>query len=247
MSYSRVPVPLGFTLIELLVVIGVIGILAGLLLPALSNARERGRVAYCLNNLKQMGIATALYVEDNEAYPPGRRAGLTQWDLSIGPYLGGKDDPFSPDARTQIFMCPSVRTKNNGKRLNYSCNPNVFKEVTATVPPAVPQSVTRPSDTILVADGIQYLADGSSHAILWGVVGSGGAPVYFNNGNQANADSPIQVGPDRDGAFPVMDPNGSNIRYRHGGNGAAQALFADAHAERMRKGSVRDRHLYTNY
>ncbi len=236
----------GFTLIELLVVIGIIGVLAGLLLPALSRAKERGRTVQCLNHEKQMGIATTLYVDDNEQYPPGRQAGVTQWDLGLGGYLGGKNDPLTPEARTAMFMCPSVSTKNSGTRLNYSANPTVFREITPGVVPASPGSVSRPADTILVADGIQYAADGSSHALLWAVLGSSGSPVYWNNGNPANAESPIPVGPNRDGVFATADPAGSHFRYRHGGD-AANALFADGHAERVRKGQVRDRNLYINY
>ena len=83
-----------FTLIELLVVIAVIAILAALLLPALSGAKESGRIARCQNNLHQMSLGLEMYVEDAHAYPVfsydlngAAIVSLGVWSTHLIPYL----------------------------------------------------------------------------------------------------------------------------------------------------------------
>lgn len=83
------PAFLGFTLVELLVVIAIIGILVGLLLPAIQAARESSRKTQCMNNLKQIGLAAINYESANSVVPPSHLSGIghATWLVIIMPYM----------------------------------------------------------------------------------------------------------------------------------------------------------------
>jgi prepilin-type N-terminal cleavage/methylation domain-containing protein/prepilin-type processing-associated H-X9-DG protein len=99
-----------FTLIELLVVIAVIGVLIGLLLPAVQKVRESANRLKCENNLKQIGLALHNYHDSFRAFPPGYRASM--------PYIDGATDT-SPGWSWAAFILPFIEQDNVYRQVNF--------------------------------------------------------------------------------------------------------------------------------
>jgi prepilin-type N-terminal cleavage/methylation domain-containing protein len=156
---------LGFTLIELLVVIAIIGILASMLLPALSRGKEKGLMVQCLNNLHQMGLAIGLYTQDHHGHFPV--ASVTEpydgfpTDKETRPALGGNDPaperlrcfptakarPLYPYVKpSEVYHCPADRGQANWNCCPEGCGRN-----------------WKPSDWVTVGCSYHYNAGGLAY------------------------------------------------------------------------------------
>jgi prepilin-type N-terminal cleavage/methylation domain-containing protein/prepilin-type processing-associated H-X9-DG protein len=124
---------MAFTLIELLVVIAIIAILAAMLLPALSRAKEKANAACCLNNLKQWGLATQMFALENDDLLPkdGSPNGTSideGWYIDLPRVIGlrtYKEMPWRTNASVSpgrsTWICPANTRRSNGNNLFHYC------------------------------------------------------------------------------------------------------------------------------
>ncbi|MDD2486460.1 MAG: DUF1559 domain-containing protein [bacterium] len=152
----------GFTLIELLVVIAIIAILASILFPVFGKARAKARQASCQSNLKQLGMAFAMYVQDwDEVFPPQNKDNANQWGwvLRQSKYITNNRIMLCPDAghldhATGFDDFPNDSWRYSYVNYGYNCyflgshydgNAYVF-------PARSLADVKRTSETVLLAD-----------------------------------------------------------------------------------------------
>jgi prepilin-type N-terminal cleavage/methylation domain-containing protein len=241
-----------FTLLELLVVITIISVLAALLMPAVSSAKEQAKSTQCINNLHQLSLAMALYGHDRGRYPwtyednapPGFSGNDSNWSYRMNPYIGrGTNDTYASGdiCRSPLIVCPShgkvfSNPVTDPYKLNYAMNQQLGGErfVAPFYPRAYPYDV-RTTELILIADAGQGGSNNSEEML-------DGHPEWSQAYNPATAENTVAPYTDTD----TSGASANKVTFRHKSRTVANVCFIDLHIEPIKKGELKEKHLKHN-
>jgi prepilin-type N-terminal cleavage/methylation domain-containing protein/prepilin-type processing-associated H-X9-DG protein len=172
----RFPTRRAFTLIELLVVIAIIGVLIGLLLPAVQKVRQTAALLQCTNNLKQIGIALHDYHDTQQVFPPGYIDGNTNPDST-------PDNDVGPGWGWAAFLLPYLDQENVWKQIDFNVGVGIGSNVAVSQMPlrifqcpsdTWPQNFTVWPTNIVVAHG-NYVGCNGWRECYYGAGGGNGS------------------------------------------------------------------------
>jgi len=223
---------MAFTLVELLVVISIIGLLAGLAVPAVNRGLKSAKAGACLSNLHQIGVATMAYAADNSFKLPDAGSGTSDmWATKLANFMS-----TGTKSKKSIFVCPGSEkavqeATGNDVAVTYGVHNGLMPKGGTAVNIS---SVVRVAEVILAADVCQ---DPGNKGWSPFCIEQPSVISSQSGGRSGSADltSPISFGTDSD--------NGNNpwLRYRH--SGKVNVVMCDGHAEAIEKGSVLNKHV----
>lgn len=151
----------GFTLIELLVVLVIIAILAALIFPVLSQAKEKSKQAVCMGNMREIGMNMFAYAVDHNGYfPPGSydsATGRKFWPETVAEQMGMPDPKSVYTDQKSIFQCPSYPSKSDYQPSGVGCAYMINLSVSSCPPASIPGGpflkIEDQSKTLLLTEG----------------------------------------------------------------------------------------------
>lgn len=221
-----------FTLVELLVVISIIGLLAGLAVPAINGALKKAKSGACMANLRQIALGLITYASESSAGTFPSSAGQeATWAIELGKYIN-----TTTQSKKSIFVCPGCeKPVTEGTGTDVAITYGVHSALVDSNKSVAINSVIRPSDVILAGDVCQDPGN------------KGWSP---NRIEKPTFDNPSSGGGRGGGgsletaiATSVDSDNGNSpwLRYRH--QGRVNVVMVDGHAESIKKGSVLNKHV----
>ena len=223
---------IAFTLVELLVVISIIGLLAGLAVPAVNSGLKSAKAGACLSNLHQIGVATTAYAADNNLKLPDAGSGTTDmWAAKIATFMGG-----DTKKKNNVFVCPgALKSVSEATGANIAITYGVHGGL---MPKGGTASnitcVIRQSEVILAADVCQ---DPGNKGWSPYCIENPSIVVSQSGGRSGSLDMSVAIPTTTD----ADSGNNAWMRYRH--SGKVNVVMCDGHAEAIAKGKVLNKHV----
>ncbi len=268
--------PRRFSLIELLVVLAILLILISMISPALKRAVNAARLAVCQQNLHQIGLATQLYCEDYQLFPPGIYMYETDVSYVLAGYVSGRDEWYGLSSegkrnfssRSKVWECPANVINDDGDFVvrSYPAHSFLMPHMRWQPPDGsapgrtqfVCNRLRRPSEVVIFGDGNQN----QRHTLTYGVSSQNATIVSEASAifypwpwypwtecpfwNADKGDPAKAEDPAPLFADEDVDLAPSVPRYRHLADTAA-FIFGDLHATAVAKGALLEKNVRVNY